>query len=188
MRELRGKVMSSQDFKLEYLDVVDKNNRVIGKDTREKIHSSELWHRGVHILVFNSKDQLILQMRSPAQDKYPNHYDCSVSEHLKEGETYEAAAIRGLEEELKITDVGLKRLMRFRMNYGPNDNMISELYECWYNGPIKIDELEIQSVETFSLKEIREMLLRNEEKFALWTREILKWYLKVPSRVEVLSI
>lgn len=112
---------------VEYLDVVDENNQVIGKETREKIHCSGLWHRGVHVLIFNSNRRLILQMRSVEKDKFPNRYDCSVSEHLKVGETYEAAAIRGLEEELKITDVGLKRLLRFRMNYGPKDNMISTI-------------------------------------------------------------
>ena len=80
----------------EYLDVVDENNQFICRETREKIHSSGLWHRGVHVLVFNSKGRLILQMRSAEKDKFPKHYDCSVSEHLEEGEPYEAAAIRGL--------------------------------------------------------------------------------------------
>jgi len=68
-----------------YFDVVDDYDLVVGKETREKIHSSGLWYRGVHILVFNSKGKLLLQMRSAAKDKFPNHYDCSVSEHLEKG-------------------------------------------------------------------------------------------------------
>jgi len=170
-----------------YLDVVDENNQVIGKETREKIHHSGQWHRGVHVLIFNSKGQLTLQIRSSSKDRFPDHYDCSVSEHLEEGEKHEAAAIRGLREELKIAGVGLKRLLRFRMNYGPNDNMISELYECHYDGTTRIDEHETQSLGTFSLDKIEEMLSENEDKFAPWTRGILKWYLKLPSRVEALS-
>lgn len=172
---------------LEYLDLIDENNQIIDKATREKIHGSGLWHRGVHVLVLNSKDQLTLQMRSLAKDKFPNHYDCSVSEHLKRGETYEAAAIRGLKEELKISDVRLKRLLRFKMNYGPNDNMISELYECHYDGSVQIDKHETQSLETFHLNEIKEMLSKYEGKFAPWAKEMLRWYLKIPSRIEVLS-
>ena len=172
----------------EYLDVVDEENQVMYKETRRKIHGKGLWHRGIHILVFNSKGQLILQMRSSSKDKFPNHYDCSVSEHLEEGETYDAAAIRGLKEELRITDGKLKRLLRFKMNYGPNDNMISELYECRYVGSTQIDKRETQSLETHSLSEIKEMLVKYEGKFAPWTREILKWYLNMPSRVEVISL
>ena len=71
------------------------------------------------------------------------------------------------------------------MNYGPNDNMISELYECRYDGSTQIDKRETQSLETHSLSEIKEMLVKYEGKFATWTREILKWYLNMPSRVEV---
>lgn len=169
-----------------YLDVVDENNRIVGKKTREKIHPGGLWHGGVHVLVFNSERKLILQMRFVEKNKFPNHYDCSVSEHFEEEETYEAAAVRGLNEELKISDVGLKRLLRFKMNYGPTDNMISELYECRYDGPTQVDKRETQSLETFSLDKLKEMLSKAEEKFAPWTKELLKWYLNLPSRVEVL--
>ena len=170
----------------EYLDVVDEKNQVTGKENREKIHSRGLWHRGAHVLVFNSKGRLILQLRSATKDEFPNHYDLSISEHLEGGETYKRAAIRGLKEELKITGVRLKRLLKFKMNYGLNDNMISELYECHYDGPVQVDRREIQSLETFSLNEIKEMLAEDEDRFAPWTKEILKWYLKLPSRVEVL--
>jgi isopentenyldiphosphate isomerase len=156
--------------------------------TREKIHSNGLWHRGVHILLFNSKDQLILQIRSSSKDKFPNHYDCSVSEHLEVGETYESAAIRGLKEELNVSNVDLKRILRFKLNYGPNDNMISGLYECRYDGPIQIDKREIQSLETHSLNEIKEMLVKDGDKFSPWMKEILKWYLRFPSQLEVISL
>ena len=39
----------------------------------------------------------------------------------------------------------------------------------------------------YSLSEIKEMLVRDKYKFAPWTREILKWYLKLHSQVEVIS-
>ena len=120
------------------------------------------------------------------KDKFSNHYDCSVSEHLERGEAYEDAAIRGLRKELGITDAKLKKLLKFRMNYGLNDNMISELYECQYDGPFRIDKHETQCLEILSLQEIKKMLAKDEEKFAPWTKEILKWYLKLPSKVEPL--
>ncbi len=172
----------------ERLDVVNEDNQVISEATREEIHNNGSWHRGVHILVLDEKNRVILQMRSPEKDKFPNHYDCSVSEHLKRGERYETAAVRGLREELKISssNTGLKRLIRFKMNYGPNDNMISELFECHYDGQVHPDENEIQSLETFSLSKVKEMLKNDESKFAPWTKEILKWYLRIPSQIKIL--
>jgi isopentenyldiphosphate isomerase len=165
------------------LDVVDECDGVKGKETREKIHATGLWHRGVHVLLFDSEERLILQVRSDNKDKYPNPYDTSVSEHLELGEEYENAAYRGLREELGIDNVGLKKILKFRMRYGPNDNMISEIYECQSDGVIQIDETEIKRMEGVYLTKIREMLVKDENKFASWTKEILKWYLKLPSKL-----
>ncbi len=173
---------------IEYLDLVDENNQIRGVETRAKIHCDGLWHRGVHVLVFNLEGCLTLQVRSSSKDKFPNCYDCSVSEHLKSGETYEAAAIRGLKEELGISGVKLEKLLRFRMSYGLNDNMISEVYKCNYDGAVKIDRREVQGLTGFSLSEIEALLVIDGDKFAFWTGEILKWYLKTPSKVEILSV
>jgi len=168
----------------EILDVVDENDHVIGKATREEIHSSELWHRGVHVFVFDSQGKLLLPIRSSTKDKFPNTYDCSVSEHLKTGETYEEAAIRGLREELGITEPCLRQLVKFRMPYGTNDNTIAVLYECRYPSKIKADKTEVKSAGLLSLSEVKKLLLREEHKFAPWTRELLKWYLGMSSRIE----
>lgn len=174
----------------ELMDIVEEEDRVIGKATRKEIHSSDKWHRGVHILVFDSENRLILPLRSQTKDKFPSTYDCSVSEHVKAGETFEAAAIRGMREELKINNPKLKKLLKFRMKYGPKDNMISTLYECKYTGKIqldKINESEIQKIELLSLSRVKELLISCESKFAPWTREILKWYLNMPSKLEKLE-
>ena len=168
----------------ELMDIVDKSDNVIGKATRDKIHNLGMWHRGVHILVFNSNGELLLPLRSSAKDKFPNTYDCSVSEHVKSGETFEKAAIRGLREELGIRNPRLKKLLKFRMNYGPNDNTIATLYECKCETEIKIERKEVKEAKFLPLDKIKEMLIKNERKFALWTREILKWYFGLPSKVE----
>ena len=172
----------------ELMDVVDENDNVIGKATREKIHNSQMWHRGIHILVFDSDGKLLLPFRSSRKDKFPNTYDCSVSEHVKAGEKFEEAAIRGIKEELNIKCPKLKRLLKFRMKYGPNDNMISVIYEYRHIGKInKVNKDEIEKIEFLSLNEVMEMLTSDESKFAPWTREILKWYFHMPSKLEKLE-
>jgi isopentenyl-diphosphate delta-isomerase type 1 len=168
----------------EFMDVVDENDRVIGKATREEIHNSGMWHRGVHVLVFNSKNELFLPLRSARKDKFPETYDCSVSEHVKSGETFDEAALRGMEEELKIINPVIKRLLKFRMNYGPNDNTIAVLYKCKCKDKVEINRVEVKNAKFMSLGKIKELLNKNESKFAPWTREILKWYFRLPSKIE----
>lgn len=166
------------------MDVVDENDNVIGKAGRYEIHRLGMWHRGVHVLVFNSDGELLLPLRSSTKDKFPETYDCSVSEHVKSGETFQGAAIRGLREELKITKLRLRRLLKFRMNYGPNDNSVATLYECACEGEVEIEMDEVKEAKFFPLDKIKEMLTKYESKFAPWNREILKWYFHLPSKVE----
>ncbi len=166
------------------LYVIDRDDNVLGKDSRQSIHKTERWHRGIHILLLSPEGRLLLTVRSKTKDKFPNTYDLSVSGHVDYGETYEQTARREAEEELGIEELGLRPILKFRLVYGPNDNMISILYEAEYDGKINMDPSEVQSAELLSLDEIKGKLLNNPEQFAQWTREILRWYLHMPSRVE----
>lgn len=168
----------------EILDVVDPENRIIDQQPRHIVHSSGVWHRGIHVLLYNAQNALMLQLRSLNKDKYPGHYDCSVSEHVSAGEDFWDTARRGLQEELNITNVPLTRILQFRMNYGPNDNMISTLYKCHWNAPLQINRHEIQEIYWFSEQQIRTLLRTKSHRFAPWTKEILKWILHLPSRLE----
>lgn len=57
----------------EILDIVDEDDNPIGRDTRFNIHNSKSWHRGIHVIVLNSKGAMLLQLRGPGQDKLPEH-------------------------------------------------------------------------------------------------------------------
>lgn len=89
----------------ELLSVVDENDNLIGGEDRRVVHSSTLWQRGVHVFVFNNRGELLVQLRYPTEDKYPNTCDCSLSGQVTFGEDYEATVVRELEEELGIDDV-----------------------------------------------------------------------------------
>lgn len=99
----------SPTLAIEYLDVVDENNRVIGTKSRQEIHEKALRHRSVHIFIFNTRGGLYLQKRSLHKDQYPDHWDSSAAGHTDPGETPLEAAQRELMEELglevKLTEV-----------------------------------------------------------------------------------
>jgi isopentenyldiphosphate isomerase len=167
------------------LDIINPDGQVISRGAREKIHEQGWWHRGVHVLVFNREGELLLQKRSADKDKFPCRLDVSLSEHVHSGERYEDAARRGLEEELGIRGAAVAKLIRFKLVYGPNDNKISEIYQCRYDGPIAIDRTEVETVEFVPLHRIKPMLRRQGKRFAPWAREILGWLVGQSSRLEV---
>ena len=78
----------------EIFDVVDECDRVVGQAPRSVVHARKLLHRAVHIFVFNSRRELLLQKRSALKDEYPLCYTSSASGHLSAGESYETAAPR----------------------------------------------------------------------------------------------
>ncbi|HCR70982.1 MAG TPA: hypothetical protein DIW23_06030, partial [Anaerolineae bacterium] len=174
-----GGLLSSKIFPMseEILDVVDEQDNLIGKETRKKVHEVGLWHRGVHVFLFDEDGNLLIQKRSADRASNPLRLDCSVSEHVQSGESYQQAAIRGLKEEMGVENIQIKKLAKFRMNYGINDNEISELYEGVVEpSDVKFDSEEIESVSYVSMDELRKMLKEDESKFCYWFVEILKMY------------
>jgi len=168
----------------ELLSVVDEDDNLIRGEDRRVVHSSTLWHRGVHVLVFNSKGELIAQLRSHSKDKYPSTYDCSLSGQVTYGENYEETATRELEEELGIGDVEIKLILHFRMPYGPKDYMVCKLFKCNYDGKIKPNE-EVSEIKFFEMGELKRIVNKNPEMLTPWFVEILKRHFKMENKLHI---
>jgi isopentenyl-diphosphate delta-isomerase len=171
----------------ELLDVVNEDNQVIGQAKRATVHSSGRWHRGVHVFLFTPNGRLLVQRRSHAQDTFPGALDCSVSEHLKVGESYREGAVRGLREELGLDAIDLTRLLQFKMNYGPGDNMINELYEGVIDTEtLAIDQHEIAQITFHTLSALEQMMAAAQIPFTSWLTQLLRWYAGKANRLQVL--
>jgi isopentenyldiphosphate isomerase len=171
----------------ELLDIVNEDNHVIGQEKREIVHRSGQWHRGVHLFLFTPDRRLLVQRRSHAQDTFPGALDCSVSEHLKVGESYREGALRGLREELGLDTIDPSRLLRFKMNYGPGDNMINELYEGILDTEtFAFNRHEIAQIAFHTLPELEEMLAAGQVPFTSWLRQLLRWYAGKTTRLQVI--
>jgi isopentenyldiphosphate isomerase len=90
----------------ELFDVVNERNEVIGRATRREVHAKGLWHRATHVVVEDARGRVFLQKRSMAKDTAPGRWDSACSGHVDSGETYEAAAVRELREEIGVVADG----------------------------------------------------------------------------------
>jgi isopentenyl-diphosphate delta-isomerase type 1 len=158
----------------EYFWVVDEEDHVIGKETREKCHNTKLIHRSVYIFLNNSKKGIFIQKRSMMKDLYPGYYTGSASGHVTFGETYDQAALRELEEELGVK-AQLKRIGKFKC-FSEMDNEISTVYLCNYDGDITINEDEISHGLFLNLKQIDEEIRHGKKKFPLGFKLALDVY------------
>jgi isopentenyldiphosphate isomerase len=87
--------------KTEWFDIFDERMEWLGKATRAEVHAKGLWHQTFHCWIIKDRHQLLLQLRRPEKDTYPNLLDISCAGHLSAGEGVEEG-IRELEEELGL--------------------------------------------------------------------------------------
>jgi isopentenyldiphosphate isomerase/intracellular septation protein A len=88
---------------VEWVPVLDNNGKVIGKATREQVHSgNKILHPVVHLHVFNSKGELYIQKRPAFKKIQPNKWDTAVGGHVDFKETPQKAIVREAKEELSL--------------------------------------------------------------------------------------
>lgn len=171
----------------ELLDVVNDNDEVTGQAMRSLVHQRGLQHRGVHVFLFNEQGEMLVQKRSADRANSPSLLDCSVSEHVKAGESYLEAAVRGLKEEMGVEGIQISLRGKIQMEYGINDNEISEVYEGKLNGKqVNFDPAEIAEVKFMSLEEIRAGIIENKGQYCYWFIELMNWYFGQKARLKVL--
>ncbi|MCF8069718.1 MAG: NUDIX domain-containing protein [Desulfobacterales bacterium] len=138
----------------EIFDIVDENDNVTGTATRGEVHGNPaLFHRVSHVLVFNATGELFLQKRGLDKDVQPGKWDTSVGGHLDSGETYEAAAIREMEEELGIRDLAVTFLYKYSHANDYETEFVSTFSSVW-DGEIVTNSDEIIKGRFWKLKEI----------------------------------
>jgi len=174
----------------EILDVVDQNDKVIGTEKRSVVHQTGVWHRGIHIFVFNPNGKLVVQMRGKDQDKYPSALDCSVSEHLQFNENYLNGALRGLNEELglNISANKLRPLVKFKMRYGDMDNMISKFFEIKLESEMNVTiSPEGKPIYYYEIQELTKMIHEGSAPFSYWFTQLLCYYTEKPCDMEIIE-
>ncbi len=167
----------------EIIEIVNKNGKVVGKTTRQKAYQKGSLHLAVNVLVLNSKGQIYLQKRSANKSSFPLHWDISVSEHVKPGESPKNAAIRGLQEELSIkSPVKLARKKHIQKStFIKNGEKITEneivrLYVAKHDGSIKINKNEVAEGRFVSVQKLKSII--SSEKFTPWGRNEVEFFLK----------
>lgn len=131
---------------VEYLDIVNDDDEVVGRDTRRNVHDNYQIHRGVHVVVVNGHGQVLIQRRSMLKDYCPGLLDMSVGAQVGSGETYEEAAARELREELGCHDGPLRFLAGYdAYSVRQREKRRIFIHEC--DGPFFPDPAEVESVQ-----------------------------------------
>jgi len=141
----------------ELLEVTNYKGEIIGVLPRSHIHGNpSLIHRVVHVLVFNTKGELLLQKRSMSKDVAPGKWDTSVGGHLNPGEDLLSAAKREMKEELGIVDGELGYLYTYIHTNSYETELVYTYFCLHEEGRVFFNSDEIDEVKFWSFEEIHE--------------------------------
>lgn len=165
----------------EMIAVVDENDSVIGKDTRDNVHKKGLLHREIAVIVFNKKNEMLLQKR-----KDNGRYGFSAAGHFSTIENYLQGATREAKEEIgiKVKESELKEITKLRRDVswdGLRNNVFLKVFEAKKDLKIddfNIDIFEVDSVVFFSIEQIEKMISENPENFGRGFRKVFEQFYK----------
>lgn len=141
----------------EILPIVDANGRLIRAERRSLCHSGnlELLHPVVHLHLFNSKGELLLQKRSSNKRIQPGKWDTAVGGHVSYGETVLEALKRESAEEVGYEDVETAKLIaKYVFESAVERELVnsfivhvSDFYKPLISEPDQIEELRFWSID-----------------------------------------
>ena len=144
--------------------------RTVGRD---EAHRLGYWHRTVHIWVSTGPGRILLQKRAFAKVSHPGKWDVSAAGHITAGDASILAAVRELREELGIVAAPGELAFLFTIKQRHEDrlkqfydNEITDVYLLRRSIDIDsviIDEKEVESVRTVTVRELRRELKEKPE-------------------------
>lgn len=159
----------------ELIDICDENNNLLGiQKAWSEIHKNGLWHRASHVWIYNSKGEILLQLRAKGKELYPDMWDISAAGQVSAGEEPIISGLREIEEEIGLSakegDLEFFKIKKRKTIFrNIKDNEFYYVYFFKFDGDIKklkLQDEEVQSIQFLPLERIEEELKTNPEKYA----------------------
>ena len=152
---------------MERIDLYDEERIPTGKTVERREHrpngAGDDLRLVVHVCMFNSAGQMLLQRRSMKKDAYPGFWDVSAAGGVAAGETGRQGAEREVWEELgyRLDLTGVRPSMT--VNYdGGFDDFYLVVRDDLDVGRLNLQEEEVADARWASREEVRSMLEQGE--------------------------
>lgn len=125
----------------ELVDVIDDAGNTVAVVPRSEMRNNRLPHRCTYVLVFSSRGEVFVHLRTPNKDVYPGYWDVCIGGVLRAGETFAQGARREIREELGID---AEPIELFPINYADAETFAHGMaYRLDHDGPFDLQADEI---------------------------------------------
>ena len=144
---------------MDYFDVYDIDRVKTGKQLeRHAERSADEFSSVIHLCIFNSRGEMLIQQRQPFKSTWPGLWDVSVGGGITAGENPRQAVTREVKEELglniDLTDIRPK----LTVNYGSGFDDFFLITEDIVLNDLKLQSEEVADARWASRDEIKAML------------------------------
>jgi len=162
----------------EVFEVFDKEGNVLRTEKRGVVHRTGVLHKGIHGYLLDGKGMVFIQKRSMEKENEPGKWDASIAEHLKPGESFEDAFVRGVKEELGVEAKDVEKIGE-RENYFEKGEIKDRdwvgLFKGRIEGKIKLKKEEVARGKWIEKQELLKEMDERPESFTQWLLGDRKW-------------
>ncbi len=141
---------------------VDENDNVIGLRPRDDFYTGRYIHRSVNLILFNNKNEILIQKRVLTKKWYPGLWTYSVSGTVAD-ESYEDCMKKEMREEIGIS-VPAKFLFKFLL-LAEEDKAVHAVFSAASENKIKPDLGEMSEIKWVPAEELKADIARHPEKY-----------------------
>ena len=163
---------------MEKVVIVDENDNVLG--TEEKISAHEnggKLHRAISVFVFRENGDMLLQKRAKSKYHCGGLWTNTCCTHPREGESYEQAAGRRLQEEMGF-QCPLKEEFHFiykaALDHELTEHELDHVFTGQYAGNITPNPEEADGYDWISVQDLQKNIQEEPDKYTPWFKIALK--------------
>ncbi len=158
---------------MELFDMYSKDRERLGKTIvrGEKIPEG-CYHLVVHVCIFNSKGEMLIQQRQPFKEGWPNLWDVTVGGSAVSGDNSQSAAEREVLEEIgyPISLEGVRPALTVHFDVGFDDIYLVE--QELDITELRLQPEEVQAVRWATMDEILAMI--DDGTFIPWKKDLIR--------------
>jgi isopentenyl-diphosphate delta-isomerase len=161
----------------EYVVLVDEGDRSLGSEEKLRAHHDGKLHRAFSIFVFNGREELLLQRRSPSKYHSGGLWSNTCCGHPRPGEETSAAARRRLKEEMGFA-CDLQESFSFLYRAELDDRIVEYEFDHVFIGSFRGQPVpnpnEVCEFQWLNLEDLRRAIQAQPGAFTYWLRVALE--------------